>query len=979
MPAEEFVVGESRHGFTVTARTPLPELNATLLQLRHDRTGARMVHLATTDRNNLFAVGFRTPPADSSGIAHILEHTTLCGSQRFPVRDPFFAMIRRSLNTFMNAMTASDWTFYPFASQNRTDFYNLLSIYLDATFFPLLREADFHQEGHRLEFADPDDPATPLVRRGVVFNEMQGAMAAPSSLLSRRLSRTLYPTTTYRFNSGGEPGEIPSLTWEALRDFHAEYYHPSNAWFFTYGDLPLDEHLFRIENEVLQRFERRSVTSEVPPEQRFDQPRCVSESYPVSPDEECSRKTFVQMAWLCCDVAESYERLALSLLSNLLIGNPAAPLYKALLDTRLGDNLAPGAGYHDDNRTTYFAIGLQGCAPESVAAVEAVILSTLEEVVRSGFSPERIDGAIHRLEFDHREVTGNGYPYPLSLLFRMLGPWLHNDDPVSPLLLDAHLARLRREISQGPFLEGMIRRWLLENPHRVTLVLRPDPEMQRREEAESAEELEKLKETLTAEERDKLIIAARDLQHEQERSQDLSLLPTLTPADIPRQEETPVCRQQSGRLWTFPQPTNGIGYLIGHLPADRLKRELRPFLPLWCAVLPQLGSGGLPWTATAERIESATGGIQFSTETLQALDGVDSFRPVVEVRAKALVRNQDRLVSLLADLCATPDFHDPDRLRTLLGQFRVNLENAVVGSGHSYAARAAAACLSAPARQREEWGGLSLLRRVRMLAGDTENLEAFSALLSDISEQLVDGAGLRLAMTAEENDLDGCAVLSSLLFDRLPCSSAVAQETEPFSPISARVGWAFNAPVNFVTRVWRTVPYADPDAPALAVLARLLRATYLHREIREKGGAYGGLAVYDTEGGLFSLLSYRDPHIARTLRVYDDALAWVVSGAFTTNDLDEALLAVFADLDRPLSPGGRGNREFDNLQQGLTQELRQRHRDRLLAVDRDDLLRVARRHLLEGAVSAVSVLGAEESLLRANQELGAAALLIERV
>ena len=250
--------GSTFSGYIVRALHPLPELNATLIELRHQVTGARHVHIQTQDRNNLCAIGFRTPPADSTGVAHILEHTTLCGSRRFPVRDPFFAMIKRSLNTFMNAMTASDWTFYPFASQNPQDVRNLLAIYLDATFFPLLREEDFRQEGHRLEFTDPGDPATPLLRRGIVYNEMQGAMASPSSLLSRRMSRALYPHTTYHFNSGGEPAEIPKLTWEALRAFHDDYYHPSNAWFFTYGNLPLEGHLQQIEEEVLCHFGSRA-------------------------------------------------------------------------------------------------------------------------------------------------------------------------------------------------------------------------------------------------------------------------------------------------------------------------------------------------------------------------------------------------------------------------------------------------------------------------------------------------------------------------------------------------------------------------------------------------------------------------------------------------------------------------------------------------------------------------------------------------
>ncbi|MCW8858663.1 MAG: insulinase family protein, partial [Deltaproteobacteria bacterium] len=366
---QKIIPGQSLHGFVVERIDALPSINATMIRLHHQKTGARFMHLERDDDNHLFGVGFRTPPDDSTGVAHILEHTVLCGSQRFPVRDPFFSMLKRSLNSFMNAMTASDWTLYPFSSTNRKDFNNLLDIYLDAAFFPLITERDFSQEGHRLEYAELDNPDSPLEYKGVVYNEMKGAMSDPSSLLSRRMDRHLYPSTTYRHNSGGEPEDIPALTWQQLRDFHARYYHPSNSWFFSSGSLDLPALLEVVEDRVLQHFERIEAKSEVPAEQRLSQPIQVTESYPLDAGEPLEKRSLAQVAWLGCDINDSFERLAMSLLSSLLLGNPAAPLYKALLDSGLGGNLAPGSGYHDDNRTTYFAAGLQGTDPEHVKAI----------------------------------------------------------------------------------------------------------------------------------------------------------------------------------------------------------------------------------------------------------------------------------------------------------------------------------------------------------------------------------------------------------------------------------------------------------------------------------------------------------------------------------------------------------------------------------------------------------------------------------
>ncbi len=483
--------------FLVQQSRPIPELNLTAVTLRHEPTGARLLHLACDDPNNVFAVGFRTPPPDSTGVAHILEHTVLCGSQKYPVRDPFFAMLKRSLNTFMNAMTASDWTLYPVASMNRKDFYNLMGIYLDATFFPLLREQDFLQEGHRLDFSDPNDPDS-LMIKGVVFNEMKGAMADPSSLLGRRLNAALFPTTCYGENSGGEPLVIPELTWEQLRTFHKTYYHPSNSWIFTYGNLPVEEHLRHIDELALSRFQRQDVASEIPLEQRWTEPTHTTQTFPVGPDENLQQRSMLQVAWLTCPIEDTFERAAMGILANLLLGNPAAPLYQALIESGLGRNLAPGTGYHDDYRDTFLAAGLQGTDPDKLPQIEALILDTLARVAEKGFPQERIDAALHQYEFASREVTGDQYPYGLGLMMRLFGPWLHADDPFSTLMISEILARLKTAAADPEFFPQMIQRRLLDNPHRVTLLLRPDPDHGRREEQAFADHLRKLRQNLDA-------------------------------------------------------------------------------------------------------------------------------------------------------------------------------------------------------------------------------------------------------------------------------------------------------------------------------------------------------------------------------------------------------------------------------------------------------------------------------------------------
>ncbi len=977
--------GDQRHGFTVTARTPLPELNLTLIQLAHEKTGARMLHVETDDDNNLFAVGFRTPPDDSTGVAHILEHTVLCGSKRYPVRDPFFSMIKRSLNTFMNAMTASDWTLYPFSSQNEKDFYNLFDIYLDAAFFPLLRDRDFLQEGHRLEFTEANDPTSPLLYKGVVYNEMKGAMASPSSLLGRRLNRSLFPTTTYRHNSGGEPSDIPDLTWEELRAFHASYYHPSNAWFFTYGNFDPVRHLQMINDKVLSHFDAAPVASEVPPEQRFSAPKTVRETFPLDPAESPERKSMVQLAWLTCEIDDSFDRLALTLLTTLLIGNPAAPLYRELLESRHGDNLAPGSGYHDDYRTNYFAIGLQGTKADAAEAVEALILKTLEECARSGFTRERIEAAIHRLEFSHREVVGNHYPYSLGLLMRLIGPWMHCDDPISPLQLDENLARLRRELESGPFFETLIRRTLLDNPHRLTFTLAPDTTQQQREDEALRQGLDALQEKLTQQEQEKIVAQSAMLQAAQDEKEDLSSLPTLQLSDIPPTERivsgsTTPCGGHEVNL--FDQPTNGIGYFISHFDTTALPEELIDTLPIFCTLLTQMGTEKESYLQLAERMEAGTGGISAGVEILEHPHQAGAFLSVLELRGKALERNQEALFAILTDICTRPSFTDRNRLKTVLNQARVSLENAIPGSGHSFAARAAASGLTPAGARRERWTGLSQYRTIRTLAGlDDADLDGLIAKLQAIAQHLFRAPLLHCGVTTEERMFPAMLTPLAPYLQALPTTPVAATAEEaPFRATPGRLGRATSVPVSFVSRVFPTVPYVHADSAPLAVLARLLRAGYLHREIREKGGAYGGLASYDCESGLFSLLSYRDPQLVRTLRVYDSAATWAAAGDFARSDIDEAILAVFGDLDRPLSPGGRGGRAFTRLRQGIDPELRQQFRQQVLDVDAEALARVAQSYLVDGRPqSAVAVISSEEALRQANRELGEESLSIERI
>ncbi len=983
MNVQTFTPGQEVNGFLVDRIDPLPDINATMIRLHHQVTGARFMHLQRDDDNHLFAVGFRTPPDDSTGVAHILEHTALCGSDRFPVRDPFFSMLKRSLNSFMNAMTASDWTLYPFSSMNRKDFHNLLDIYLDAAFFPRLTERDFSQEGHRLEYAEGDNSDSPLEYKGVVYNEMKGAMSDPSSLITQRLDKHLYPTTTYRNNSGGEPEDIPALSWQQLRDFHARYYHPSNSWFFSSGNLDLAELLAIVEDRVLNKFERLEADTAVPVEQRFDTPLQVTEKYPLDAGEPLEKRSLVEVAWLDGDINNSFDRLAMSLLASLLLGNPAAPLYKALLDSGLGANLAPGTGYHDDNRTTYFAAGLQGTDPEHVAAIETLILETLEQVANEGFSAERIAATIHRLEFSNREITGDSYPYSLLLLMRLIAPWIHDGDPLAALNFTENLQQLRQKLETEPFFENLIRERLLNNQHRVTLLLQPDSELGVQQDAAVRAELDGINQQLSADEKNTLVAQAQELQQAQEAEEDLSCLPTLELTDIPAAELAVAVEQQGGKgvsEFRFAQPTNGIGVVTLNFDLAGLTAEQHKYLPIFGSLLTQVGAGKRDYLQMAEAKEAVTGGISARTSLLDDPQDGDNFIASFELKGKALVRNCQPLFELLQDILLAPDFSDLQRLHTVLNQIQISLENSVPQSGHTYAARTAAASLSAIGKQREQWAGLSQVAMIRELAAKSvPELSDLAAILTATATQLFKQSQLQTAITLEEINFVPFKLALNELVAQLPVVDSVQQpQSEEFTAEPERQGIVWSLPVNYVTRVFRAVPYAHPDSAALTVLAKLLRAEFLHREIREKGGAYGGLAGYNADAGQFSLLSYRDPHIVRTLQVYDQAIEWAVAGEFPADSIKESILAVFGDLDKPLSPAGAAAHEFANIRQGMTLQMRNDMRQRLLEVDVAALKRVAKKYLQQGS-SAVAVLAGEAALEQANTELGDNPLKIRKI
>ena len=441
----------------------IESLNIVIEEYRHIKTGAPHYHLVADNPENVFLVALRTVPTDSTGVAHVLEHTALCGSEHYPVRDPFFMMIRRSLNTFMNAFTSSDWTAYPFASQNKKDFNNLLDVYLDAVFFSRLDELDFAQEGHRFEFDRPNDPESDLVYKGVVFNEMKGAMSSPVSTLWQSITEHLFPTSTYHYNSGGDPEKIPELSYSQLKAFYKTHYHPSNAVFMTFGDIPAYEHHARFEQNALSRFDKLDKQIKVDPEQRFSSPKILQDRYALD-EEDVSNKTHIVVGWLLGQSISLEEMLQTHLMSSVLLDNSASPLRRALETSELGSAPSP-------------LCGLEGSNEEQSEQVEQLILNVLQQVAEEGVPQENVEAVLHQLELSQREIGGDSYPYGLQLILESLSAAIHRGDPVAVLNLDPVLEKLRADIKNPDFIKNLVKKNLLDNPHRVRLTMVPDTQL----------------------------------------------------------------------------------------------------------------------------------------------------------------------------------------------------------------------------------------------------------------------------------------------------------------------------------------------------------------------------------------------------------------------------------------------------------------------------------------------------------------------
>jgi Zn-dependent M16 (insulinase) family peptidase len=970
------------HGFELLREQKLPEINSTARYYRHRKTGAELLSLINSDENKVFGINFATPPADSTGVAHILEHSVLCGSRKYPIKEPFVELLKSSLNTFLNAMTFPDKTAYPVASQNVRDFYNLVDVYLDAVFFPRLTPQIFQQEGWHYEVETAE---APLIYKGVVFNEMKGNYSSPDSLLAEFSQRSLYPDITYGVDSGGDPKHIPELSFEQLKAFHARHYHPSNAKVFFYGDDDPDERL-RLLDERLSEFNRIAVDGRVPLQSRFAAPIRLTRTYPAgAPEEqkgERARETMLTVNWMLDEPEDVERRLALNILEEILIGTPAAPLYKALIDSGLGEGIA-GGGLDDGLRQPMFSIGLKGIDAADADKVERLIADTIGTLAKKGIDPLTVAAALNTVEFRLRENNTGAFPRGIAFMLRSLQSWLHGRDPLAPLAFDAPLAAIKAKSAAGGFFEKLLERHLVENRHRSVLILKPDPEQAERDAAEERSRLDAVRSRMTKLDVQAAIEATKSLKRLQEQPdppEALATIPTLSLSDLPRQNKPIPCTQinlSQTRALYHELATNGVIYLDLCFDLRSLPADLLSYVPLFGRALFETGAGDDDFVRLSQRIGRSTGGIrpQRWTSTVVGGEGTTAW---LALRAKALPHQTTELLAILDDVLRRARLDNRARFQQLVLEEKASLESRLVPGGSSYVDRRLRANLFESDFADEQMGGVSYLFFLRRLAADVEkNWASVHAALERIRTILLNRTTMLCNVTAEGSDLAKFEPQLASFLAGLPNAPVTPQPWGLGNGPNSE-GLIMPTKVNYVGKGADLYREGVKPSGAHLVARRYLRTTWLWEKIRVQGGAYGGQCMFDRYSGGFTFVSYRDPNLLATLDIYDRTGDFLKEADLNPTELTRNIIGTIGEVDFYRLPDAKGFASMQYHLVGDTEERRQRMREEILSTTAADIRKFAEAMAAVAAHGRIVVLGSEQAIEAANGER-AGLLIVSRV
>ena len=951
--------------YELLEKREIEELHSTGYYLKHKKTGARVCLLSNDDENKVFYIGFRTPAPDDTGVAHILEHSVLCGSKEFPVKDPFVELAKGSLNTFLNAMTYPDKTVYPVASCNDKDFQNLIHVYMDAVFYPNIyqKEEIFCQEGWHYEMEKEDGE---LTVNGVVYNEMKGAFSSPEGVLEREILNSLYPDTTYANESGGDPEFIPTLTREQFLDFHSRYYHPSNSYIFLYGNCDMAEKLVWLDEKYLSHYDYLAIDSEIRTQAPFEKMREIVKEYSISAEESEENHTYLSYNKSVGDTLDPKLYLAMQVLEYVLLSATGAPLKEALLDAGIGQDIM--SSYDNGVKQPIFSIIAKNANEDQKDTFVEVIESTLKKLAEEGLDEKALRAGINYFEFRYREADFGNYPAGLMYGLQAFDSWLYRDDSAF-LHLEAldTFAFLKEQAEKGYF-ESLIKTWLLDNPHGTLVTIRPKKGLTAEQDEKQKEKLNAYRDSLSPEEKQQIVAFTKHLkqyQSEPSPQEDLAKIPLLSREDIekrvqPFQNEE---RRVAGTTLLYhPIFTNGIGYLDLIFRADRIPTELIPYLGLLKAVLGQVDTEHYSYGDFSSELNLHTGGISIGVGSYDSLQEPGVYTAVLEVKSKALYEEEPVAFAMIKEMLLTSKLRDKKRLKEILSETKSRLQMAFQTAGHSMAALRAMSYFSSSAAFSDRTEGVDFYHFVEKLDKSfEEDFEKTAEKLEQLCKLLFCQENLLISYTGEEKSLVGLEKEAEKLTGALYPNTGAEKAVWELTPAHKNEGLKTSSQIQYVARAGSFLSAGLPYTGALKVLRIIMSYEYLWNNVRVKGGAYGCMNNYTRTGSGY-LVSYRDPNLSKTNEVFEGSVDYTEHFEVSERDMTKYIIGTVSSMDTPLNARAKGRRSLSAYMTGLTEEQLQKERDQVLGCGIEEIRALA--PYLRAMLSQhyICVIGNEEKL-----------------
>lgn len=935
--------------------------------LRHKKSRARVLLIEKKDDNNkVFSIGFRTPPGDSTGVPHIMEHSVLCGSRNFPAKDPFVELVKGSLNTFLNAMTYPDKTVYPVASCNDKDFQNLMHVYMDAVLYPNIYEHEeiFRQEGWSYKLDSADDR---LAYNGVVYNEMKGAFSSPEGVLDRVILNTLFPDTSYAYESGGDPEAIPDLTYEQFLDFHRKYYHPSNSYIYLYGDMDMEEKLDWLDREYLSSFDAREVDSEIRFQEPFKEMKEKTFSYSIASEESEVDQTFLSYSKVIGTSLDKELYLAFEILDYALLSAPGAPLKKALTDAGIGKDIM--GSYDNGIYQPIFSVISKNANEEQKQEFVELIEKVLSDIVKNGIDRKALEAGLNYHEFRYREADFGNYPKGLMYGLQMMDSWLYDEEkPFIHVEALKTFEFLKSQVGTG-YYEELIRKYILDNTHGAVVVVKPEKGRTARLDAELDEKLQNYKSGLTADEVEALVKATEDLeayQSEPEKEEDLERIPVLERKDISREIE-PIVNEEL-RLGDIPVifheiETNGIGYLDVMFDISGVKEELLPYVGILQSALGIIDTENYDYGELFNEINMHTGGIGTALDLYTDVTNIreKAFKATFEIKGKALYGKLPVVFSMMSEILTASKLTDTKRLREILAMVKSRLLMRFQSSGHTTAVLRAMSYASPAAKLKDMTSGIGFYRAVaRIEENFDEEKDRLTEVLQSLAKRLFRAENMMISYTASREGLEGIETrieeLKKSLYRDVPREEACVIHCE-----KKNEGFKTASKVQYVARTGNFIDHGASYTGALQILKVILSYDYLWQNIRVKGGAYGCMSNFNRIGeGYF--VSYRDPNLKRTVEVYEGVVDYLKDFTVSERDMTKYIIGTMSNIDQPMTPAAKGERSKNLYMNKVSADMIREERNQILDASQDDIRALSR--VAEAVLKAdqFCVIGSEEKI-----------------